>query len=415
MCRFHGGDGASFYFSQVVKQETLGRETDEKKKEMSYREARRFVPPPPLAVPVPTYVGPFQYQPPSTSTSRHVGYKSKRETRCYLCNDELYEAYRRKIEENDNFDVDPCPNCCRGSLAPGIQRVHHSVHPADHIRVYSEIALMKYNEKEGSDLELVKVVKANVKVVNGFVYYITFDAEDASSGQNSMPNQRGYNVGMLIRSPTSLESLWLEDFLLIVLCCSVEPRNFSPFRSSIGVSGSIAQEMYYQPREIPPHLLLLPPLPPPPPPPKVNPSHQLRLLEAYTDPYGRAYARSIFQKYETSPELMTQKEMNEYHRLVKERDGFDVMPSIKGYGKGILMPVVLDQKKVAHKLKIFSELALMEYCSRERLRTDLQFVKVVKANYEVENGYVYYITFDAKDPSAGQKSMPNQGDRMLKC
>lgn len=98
---------------------------------------------------------------------------------------------------------------------------------------------------------------------------------------------------------------------------------------------------------------------------------------------------------------MTQKEMNEYHRLVKERDGFDVTPSIKGYVKGILMPVVLDQKKVAHKLKIYSELALMKYCSRERLPTYLQFVKVVKANYEVENGYVYYISFDAKDPSAG--------------
>jgi len=41
---------------------------------------------------------------------------------------------------------------------------------------------MKYNEKEGSDLELVKVVKANVKVVDGFLYYITFEAKDASSG-----------------------------------------------------------------------------------------------------------------------------------------------------------------------------------------------------------------------------------------
>ncbi|KAH7852464.1 hypothetical protein Vadar_025064 [Vaccinium darrowii] len=154
---------------------------------MSYRKARRFLPPPPPEVPVPTYGGPFQYQPPSTSTSRHVGYKSKRQTRCDLCKDDygLYEAYRRKIEESGGFDlldVDPCPNCCRGRFALVIQPVHHSVHPPDLIRIYSELALMKYNETEDSDLELVKVVKANVKVVDGFIYYITFDAKDASSG-----------------------------------------------------------------------------------------------------------------------------------------------------------------------------------------------------------------------------------------
>uniref|UniRef100_A0A2N9FLC9 Cystatin domain-containing protein n=1 Tax=Fagus sylvatica TaxID=28930 RepID=A0A2N9FLC9_FAGSY len=47
---------------------------------------------------------------------------------------------------------------------------------------YSKEAIEKYNTEQKKNFKFKEVVKANAKVVQGVDYYITFKAEDASTG-----------------------------------------------------------------------------------------------------------------------------------------------------------------------------------------------------------------------------------------
>ncbi|CAL5368873.1 unnamed protein product [Camellia sinensis] len=89
-----------------------------------------------------------------------------------------YQEYNRQITESDGFDVMLFPRsfAC-GTTTP----LHNFDEIADDLKSFSELALKEYNEKEHTNLELVKVVKVNVASVAGFLYYITFDVKDATA------------------------------------------------------------------------------------------------------------------------------------------------------------------------------------------------------------------------------------------
>jgi len=129
---------------------------------------------------------------------------------------------------------------------------------------------------------------------------------------------------------------------------------------------------------------------------------------AETDP------RSIIKSYEYDPvdekeykpvggfgqHGASEKEILEYWRQLEESDGFDVMHFPKTFfGFGAILPI-LDLREYADKLKSLSELALAQY-NEEKQGSKLKFVKIVKANTAACAGHLYYITFDAKDASAG--------------
>ncbi|KAI7981613.1 Cellulose synthase-like protein E6 [Camellia lanceoleosa] len=52
---------------------------------------------------------------------------------------------------------------------------------ANKLKTFSELALKQFNEKEGRNLEFVKIVKANRTICAGSRYYITFDVKDANA------------------------------------------------------------------------------------------------------------------------------------------------------------------------------------------------------------------------------------------
>ncbi|KAG5556675.1 hypothetical protein RHGRI_007068 [Rhododendron griersonianum] len=88
---------------------------------------------------------------------------------------------------------------------------------------------------------------------------------------------------------------------------------------------------------------------------------------------------------------MTGKEFEEYMRQIEESDGFDVIHFPRSFGLGKIMPIFdMDPNLISH-----SALAPWEYNEGEK--TNLEFVKVVKANGVPISGFMYYITFDVKD------------------
>ncbi|KAE9450821.1 hypothetical protein C3L33_17279, partial [Rhododendron williamsianum] len=94
---------------------------------------------------------------------------------------------------------------------------------------------------------------------------------------------------------------------------------------------------------------------------------------------------------------MTDKEHEEYERQIKESDGFDVMHFPRSFGFGKIVPLfsfALDE--VVEDLKSYSQLALKQYNKIENRK--LEFVKVVKGNRQGVAGFLYFITFDVKDP-----------------
>ncbi|KAI8538655.1 hypothetical protein RHMOL_Rhmol09G0121600 [Rhododendron molle] len=94
---------------------------------------------------------------------------------------------------------------------------------------------------------------------------------------------------------------------------------------------------------------------------------------------------------------MTDKEHEEYERQIKESDGFDVMHFPRSFGFGKIVPLfsfALDE--VVEDLKSYSQLALKQYNKIEN--RNLELVKVVKANRQGVAGFLYFITFDVKDP-----------------
>ncbi|KAG5554030.1 hypothetical protein RHGRI_011784 [Rhododendron griersonianum] len=46
----------------------------------------------------------------------------------------------------------------------------------------SQFALDQYNDQQGTNFQFVKVLKANVEFSGSCIYYLTFQAEDTSSG-----------------------------------------------------------------------------------------------------------------------------------------------------------------------------------------------------------------------------------------
>ncbi|CAL5354488.1 unnamed protein product [Camellia sinensis] len=93
----------------------------------------------------------------------------------------------------------------------------------------------------------------------------------------------------------------------------------------------------------------------------------------------------------------TDREYQEYNRQITESDGFDVMSFPRSFACGTTTPLS-NFNEIADDLKAFSELALKEYNEKEH--TNLEFVKVVKANAAVCAGCMYYITFDIRDAAA---------------
>lgn len=123
-------------------------------------------------------------------------------------------------------------------------------------------------------------------------------------------------------------------------------------------------------------------------------------LEETEDPRSKIEFYTCDEDVEDDSDGMheiTQKELDEYLRQIDESDGFNVMHFPRSFACGQICPI-LDMERDGQHLKSYSLLALQQYNDQEK--TNLVFVKVVKANWEGVAGIKYYITFDVKDPDA---------------
>ncbi|CAL5430320.1 unnamed protein product [Camellia sinensis] len=92
--------------------------------------------------------------------------------------DKELQEYDRQLTQSDGFDVMYFPRSFAfGTTMP----VFNLDEIANKLKTFSELALKQFNEKEGRNLEFVKIVKANRTICAGSRYYITFDVKDANA------------------------------------------------------------------------------------------------------------------------------------------------------------------------------------------------------------------------------------------
>ncbi|XP_059624659.1 uncharacterized protein LOC132267521 [Cornus florida] len=97
---------------------------------------------------------------------------------------------------------------------------------------------------------------------------------------------------------------------------------------------------------------------------------------------------------------MTKKEYLEYYKAVGISDGFDVPEFPQTFALGIIIPflrpgVEFTDHRSFKQLNRCLNLAVDNY--NRRYDANYEFVKVVKANSMTVGGFIYYITFEAKD------------------
>ncbi|GAA0153542.1 hypothetical protein LIER_11755 [Lithospermum erythrorhizon] len=92
-------------------------------------------------------------------------------------NAELWEKYRKQSTETQGFDIVDYPSDGCGIIKPMFDDISRaSANTYDMLSNCSRIALDAYNQREGTDCTLYRVVNACSQPVAGVMYFITFEA-----------------------------------------------------------------------------------------------------------------------------------------------------------------------------------------------------------------------------------------------
>ncbi|CAH9085715.1 unnamed protein product [Cuscuta epithymum] len=99
--------------------------------------------------------------------------------------------------------------------------------------------------------------------------------------------------------------------------------------------------------------------------------------------------------YESKKEY---KKAKKYNKVLSETDGFGVITVIP---KGVINGIWPIKLKGTHqsRLEKYTDMAIQKYNSEND--TSLEFVGIVRANLGMGSGYIYYITFRARDTVSG--------------
>ncbi|KAK2999152.1 hypothetical protein RJ639_023370 [Escallonia herrerae] len=92
-----------------------------------------------------------------------------------------WEKYAAQVEASDGFDVDEIRTNTIGLIHPigYLSEMGPAVVAA--VSFLSRTAMDWYNSQNGSNYVFDKLVKANIEVVAGGIYYITYEAKDAGA------------------------------------------------------------------------------------------------------------------------------------------------------------------------------------------------------------------------------------------
>ncbi|XP_059663020.1 uncharacterized protein LOC132308803 [Cornus florida] len=99
---------------------------------------------------------------------------------------EEMSKYSKQVKDSKGFDVDDFPylrsRCVMGLIKPVLQ-LFTNTPLLETVNKLTKLAITDYNSKSGECYRVVKVVKANLKMVAGFLFYITFEAKIADDEQ----------------------------------------------------------------------------------------------------------------------------------------------------------------------------------------------------------------------------------------
>ncbi|XP_059624545.1 uncharacterized protein LOC132267398 [Cornus florida] len=114
--------------------------------------------------------------------------------------EEAVRKYRKQIAASEGFDCDDYPPDIGevGYIVPYLMpnREFRNTKNMNELINSSMIAMIDYNEKHDTNFKFVKVLKANSLVVQGVIFYITFEAKgddnDADEGETEMFQAKVY-------------------------------------------------------------------------------------------------------------------------------------------------------------------------------------------------------------------------------
>ncbi|KAK2993341.1 hypothetical protein RJ640_002710 [Escallonia rubra] len=93
-----------------------------------------------------------------------------------------WEKYAAQVEASDGFDVDEIRTNIIGLIHPIGYLSEMGPAVIASVSFLSRTAMDWYNGKNGSNYVFDKLVKANIELVAGGIYYITYEAKDAGAG-----------------------------------------------------------------------------------------------------------------------------------------------------------------------------------------------------------------------------------------
>uniref|UniRef100_A0A5B6Z325 Cystatin domain-containing protein n=1 Tax=Davidia involucrata TaxID=16924 RepID=A0A5B6Z325_DAVIN len=97
-----------------------------------------------------------------------------------------WEAYVDQVNASDGFDVDDFSHHEALAIITPLRNLCGESPDLEIVNKNSVFAITDYNKKHNANYELVKVVKANARVVQGVYYFITFEAKDAVDGHSKI-------------------------------------------------------------------------------------------------------------------------------------------------------------------------------------------------------------------------------------
>ncbi|KAK8521922.1 hypothetical protein V6N13_021991 [Hibiscus sabdariffa] len=125
--------------------------------------------------------------------------------------------YEAEVEASGGYDVGEYVSNLCGMIHP------ITVNRWEDLPSYAEMAVDHYNEHNHTNFKVVELLKANIGVVSGFMFYITFKVEESNTGKTETFQAR---VWSKIRGPNG------EDRVEIIQCrikasCPVEKQQIS--------------------------------------------------------------------------------------------------------------------------------------------------------------------------------------------
>ncbi|KAL4332583.1 hypothetical protein GQ457_07G019190 [Hibiscus cannabinus] len=286
--------------------------------------------------------------------------------------EEEKRLYTAAVQASDGFDVPDLPGviaCC------AIKPCRVTGYYREDIRPYCVAGMKHYNQDKKTNYVFVRLVKGNYRHARGILYYVTFE------GMTSENNTKIFEAQVLNGIAGD------DEKIKVYFCREKAPLTETEVRScsaqhiingTLGMSGSASSSSSPSDQQSSNNSNI-----------DGNLVDGVRLDEVKNNDPGEYVSDS------DDGSRITKEDKRLYAAAVEASDGFDV-PDLPGV-------IACCPIKPCRVSGCFGE-DLSPYCVagmklyNQDKKTDYEFVRPVKANYQYARGVLYYVTFEGRTP-----------------